>query len=84
VNKCIALYFVYSDGVLVNIITVLLVLWHPLSSKKGQWLRNWMSFLGPGKRQFGPVERAVHNLLSSGHIQNNGDVYCRSPLSKLN
>lgn len=66
------------------IITVLLVLWLcRLSSKKAQWLRNWMSFLGPGKRQFGPVERAVRNLLSSGYIQNNGNVYCGSPLSKV-
>jgi len=78
------LYFVYSDGILVNIITVLLVLWlYPLSSKKAQWFRNWMSFSGPGKSHFGPVERAVHNLLSSGRIQNNGNVYCSWPLSKL-
>jgi len=42
-----------------------------------------MSFPGPGKRQFGPVESVVHNLLSRGHIQNNGNVYCNSPLSEV-
>jgi len=42
--------------------------------KKSVVFRNWMSFSGPGKRPFGPVKRAVHNLLSSGHIQNNGNV----------